>query len=65
MSDTRSMTDPSCGMGVDPSTAPAFIDYSGRRYYFCSKHCADAFSLDPEQYLRHPVRHNPYRLHSQ
>lgn len=60
-----STRDPSCGMRVDPTTAPAHVDYGGRRYYFCSKHCGEVFALDPEKFLRHPPRRNPFRMSGQ
>lgn len=65
MSDAKSIRDPTCGMRVDPASATSHVDFSGRRYYFCSKHCADTFSLNPKKFLRHPARPNPYRLSGQ
>lgn len=62
MSEAPSTRDPSCGMRVDPATAPVHLDYRGQRYFFCSKHCGDVFALDPEKFLRHPPRPNPLRV---
>ncbi|HEX2896239.1 MAG TPA: YHS domain-containing protein [Marmoricola sp.] len=65
MEDATLSRDPSCGMTVDPTTAPARVEYRQTRYHFCSQHCADAFALDPKKFLRHPPRSNLYRLAGQ
>ena len=44
------VTDPVCGMSVDPAAAAATAEYEGRRYYFCSGHCAKSFKDDPARY---------------
>lgn len=44
------MTDPVCGMTVDPATAAASTELDGETYYFCSKGCLRAFLADPSQY---------------
>lgn len=62
MSEATSTRDPSCGMRVDPTTCPTYVDYRGQRYFFCSKHCSDVFALDPEKFLRHPPRPNPFPM---
>ena len=46
-----SAIDPVCGMTVDPATAAAKLEHSGKAYYFCSKHCAHTFQQDPKRYL--------------
>jgi len=38
----RGATDPVCGMKVDRHSAVTSSD-NGRKYYFCSQHCADTF----------------------
>jgi P-type Cu+ transporter len=43
--------DPVCGMEVDPADAAARINHDGRDYFFCSSHCVEAFSADPQKYL--------------
>ncbi|WP_263410654.1 heavy metal translocating P-type ATPase [Terriglobus tenax] len=43
--------DPVCGMMVDPATAKAKAEYSGKMYYFCCQGCATKFTGDPEKYL--------------
>ncbi|WP_093184438.1 YHS domain-containing protein [Sanguibacter gelidistatuariae] len=44
------VTDPVCGMTVDPAKAAARVEHEGRTYYFCSKYCAATFSATPENY---------------
>lgn len=45
------MTDPVCGMTVEPSQAAARREYGGRSYFFCAVGCAEAFARDPERYV--------------
>lgn len=47
---SEKVTDPVCGMTVDPATAAASAQYEGRTYYFCSKTCAASFEADPVRY---------------
>jgi len=49
--------DPVCGMTVDPAKAAGQLDYKGKTYHFCSKHCVQAFSADPEKYLSGKASH--------
>lgn len=60
----RKTRDPVCGMRVDPATAVAQAEFEGATYLFCSRHCADTFSLDPAKFSRHPAHHNPFRMRS-
>jgi Cu+-exporting ATPase len=46
------VTDPVCGMSVDPNNAPARADFEGTTYYFCNPSCAQKFRADPVRYLR-------------
>lgn len=57
-------TDHVCGMCVDPAAAPAYVEFEGARYHFCSRHCADTFSLDPAKFCRHPARPNRFKFRS-
>ena len=41
------VTDPVCGMRIDPDDAVATADVGGTRHWFCSMACHDAFVLDP------------------
>ena len=39
---------PTCGgEGIDRTV---FVEYKGRKVYFCCKHCMDPFQKDPEKY---------------
>jgi Cu+-exporting ATPase len=46
----ESVTDPVCGMQLDPDTAGPSAEYAGTTYRFCSTHCRDAFTADPQPY---------------
>jgi len=46
------VTDPVCGMTVDPSTARHSADHAARAYYFCSSGCAEKFLANPDLYLK-------------
>jgi YHS domain-containing protein len=45
------VTDPVCGMRIDPATAAGHADYQGTRYYFCNPSCRTRFVADPAKYL--------------
>ena len=45
------VTDPVCGMEIDPATAVASEDYQGKTYYFCSPACHQRFKAAPKQYV--------------
>jgi Cu+-exporting ATPase len=55
------VTDPVCGMKVDPATSPHRFDYRGETHHFCSAGCRTKFAAAPEQYLekRKPTREAP------
>jgi P-type Cu+ transporter len=44
------VTDPVCGMSVDPATARYKLEHAGKTYYFCCGHCAEKFRADPVKY---------------
>ncbi|MGC9227719.1 YHS domain-containing protein [Caldivirga sp.] len=50
--------DPVCGMEVE-DTVPFKSLYRGRVYYFCSRHCKEAFDREPEKYLKEGPRGMP------
>lgn len=52
------VTDPVCGMEVDPGTS-AQATFQSRTFHFCSEACHRTFSEDPERYLGGPERHDP------
>ena len=45
------MTDPVCGMTVEPRDAAAAWDHGGTTYYFCSVGCFERFRAEPERFL--------------
>ena len=56
------VTDPVCGMTVDPAKSAATLTLDGTSYFFCSKGCAAKFQADPKKYLdgtREPMAHAP------
>src|SRR3546814_1745019 len=44
------VTDPVCGMQVDPATTPHHADHAGAHFHFCSERCRAKFVADPERY---------------
>jgi Cu+-exporting ATPase len=46
------VTDPVCGMRIDPDDAAAIVEQDGETYYFCSEACRDAFVANPDFYSR-------------
>jgi Cu+-exporting ATPase len=50
--DDGRVTDPVCGMKVDPKTARGgHFAYKGQDYSFCSQRCHDRFEAEPEKFL--------------
>jgi Cu2+-exporting ATPase len=45
------VTDPVCGMQIDPVTAYGKAEYEGYVAYFCSEHCEEEFKKNPKKYL--------------
>ncbi len=48
---TQHVTDPVCGMQVDPAKSNYRSDCQGETFHFCSAHCQIRFEDDPERYL--------------
>jgi Cu+-exporting ATPase len=48
--DTTLVTDPVCGMTIDPTTAAATREHDGNEFSFCSIGCAEKFDADPHRY---------------
>ena len=46
----RTVTDPVCGMQIEPAAAIAHV-HEGDTYYFCSEHCAQRFTESPAKYV--------------
>ena len=47
----NSVTDPVCGMTVNPEAASGSYEYNEETYYFCSSHCLHKFREDPKRFL--------------
>ena len=45
------VTDPVCGMQIEPDDAAGTAEYRGTTFYFCSRLCLDAFEADPNAYV--------------
>ena len=54
-----SVTDPVCGMTVNPATAQWSHSLDGRTWYFCGKGCTNKFAADPQKYLAPRVAQSP------
>ncbi len=52
--ETREFRDPVCGMATTDPGAYLPLEYRGKTYYFCSEHCRQKFSDNPEKYLGEP-----------
>ncbi len=50
----REFRDPVCGMVTTDPDAYLPLEYRGKTYYFCSEHCRQKFSDNPEKYLDEP-----------
>ena len=48
---TEPVTDPVCGMRVDPSRAAHSYEYRGQTYHFCGAGCRAKFEAHPDRYL--------------
>ncbi len=47
----KTVTDPVCGMEIEPMNAAAQTTYQGNTYYFCSQECKSKFDKDPQKYV--------------
>lgn len=45
------VTDPVCGMEIDPDAAADTEEHEGTKYYFCSASCLQKFRADPRTYV--------------
>jgi Cu+-exporting ATPase len=48
---TAEVTDPVCGMKVDPAKTPHHATHADHDYHFCSARCREKFIADPKRYL--------------
>jgi len=55
------VTDPVCGMTVDPATSKHRLEHAGTTYHFCSAGCRAKFTADPAQYLVPGPKTSPAR----
>jgi len=55
---SSTVTDPVCGMKVDPAKSAASSEYEGATYHFCSIRCRDKFKNDPDSFVTRPA-HKP------
>jgi Cu+-exporting ATPase len=46
------VTDPVCGMQVDPATTPHHAQHAGHHYHFCSARCRERFLAAPADFLQ-------------
>lgn len=46
----NTVTDPVCGMTIDPARAVGSSSYGGETYHFCSRGCETKFDISPESY---------------
>jgi len=53
------VTDPVCGMKVDPQKTPHHASHGGATYHFCSARCRERFVADPGKYLAAKARGMP------
>lgn len=54
------VTDPVCGMTINPDTAPGKSNFGGSTYFFCNPSCKSKFDANPERYVQgQPDREHP------
>jgi Cu+-exporting ATPase len=46
------VTDLVCGMTIEPRRTWAKAKHKGKTYYFCTSKCHQAFTADPEKYIK-------------
>uniref|UniRef100_UPI0011F29C9B heavy metal translocating P-type ATPase n=1 Tax=Siccirubricoccus phaeus TaxID=2595053 RepID=UPI0011F29C9B len=52
VADAALVTDPVCGMKVDPATSEHRAEHHGQTFHFCSAGCRAKFEANPEKYLK-------------
>lgn len=53
------VTDPVCGMSVNPDSAAGSSQHGGKTYFFCSLRCKQRFDADPRAYLKEQTTTDP------
>jgi Cu+-exporting ATPase len=62
---TMTTKDPVCGMQVEAAKAAGKLEHDGKSYFFCSRHCLDAFRKEPERYVGHAGHaHHAHHAHA-
>ena len=56
---TGQVTDPVCGMQVDPAATKHHAEHGGQAYHFCSEGCRAKFVASPETYIDQSDRTAP------
>jgi P-type Cu+ transporter len=49
---SSTVTDPVCGMTINPDTAAGKSNFGGSTYYFCNPSCKSKFDADPKRYVQ-------------
>jgi Cu+-exporting ATPase len=50
MNQSTTVTDPVCGMTIDPAKAVGSSSYNGETFHFCSRGCETKFDAAPALY---------------
>jgi P-type Cu+ transporter len=53
------VTDPVCGMKVDPARSAPRVEHEGEAFFFCSDRCRTKFAAEPARYLAPPPASAP------
>ena len=53
----QTVSDPVCGMHVEPKNAAGKYEHNDRTYYFCSRHCLAKFRKEPDRFLKRSHEH--------
>src|SRR5215213_10970917 len=51
--ESRQVTDPVCGMSVDPGSSASY-EHGGEIYYFCGQSCLQRFRAEPAKFIDRP-----------
>ena len=54
--ETPGVTDPVCGMKVNPAISKHRFEHAGRTFHFCSARCREKFIAAPASYLTPPTK---------
>jgi YHS domain-containing protein len=57
------VTDPFCGMQVDPNKTSHQSVYQGQTYYFCAAVCKEMFEQAPQKYVAATLPNGEAPLH--